>query len=63
MRSFYGNDNYKWDHYRLAEGEFYQFPKVEKYMKLFLDSLFMVTKDNESINKFLPLLGKVRPEI
>ena len=55
MRSFYGIDNYEWSHYKLSEGEVYKFPKVKKYMKLFLDSLFMATKDNTSIKKFLPL--------
>ena len=55
MLSSYGTDNYEWNHYKLPEGKVYKFPKVEKYMKLFLDSLFMATKDNASINKFLPL--------
>ena len=45
MRSFYGIDSYEWSHYKLPEGEVYEFPKVKKYMKLFLDSLFMATKD------------------
>ena len=55
MRSFHGTDNYEWNHYKLPEGEVYKFPRVEKYMKLFLDSLFMAIKDNASINKFLTL--------
>ena len=55
MRSFYGTDNYEWNHYKLPDGEVYEFPKVGKYMKLFLDSLFMTTKDNVSINRFLLL--------
>ena len=50
MRSFCGTDDYEWNHYKLPEGEVYKFPKVEKYMKLFLDSLFMTTKDNASID-------------
>ena len=56
IRSFYGTEDHEWNHYKLPKGEVYEFPKVEKYMKLFLDSLFMATKDNASINKFLPLL-------
>ena len=50
MLSSYGTDNYEWNHYKLPEGKVYKFPKVEKYMKLFLDSLFMTTKDNASID-------------
>ena len=50
MRSFYGTDDYEWNHYKLPEGEVYKFPKVGNYMKLFLDSLFMTTKDNASID-------------
>ena len=49
MRSFYGTDDYEWIHYKLPEGEVYKFPKVENYMKLFLDSPFMTTRDNPSI--------------
>ena len=55
MHSFHDTDNYGWNHYKLPEGEVYEFPKVEKYMKLFLDSLCMATKGNSSINKFLLL--------
>ena len=54
MRSFYGSDNYEWNYYKLPEGEVHKFSKVEKYMKLFLESLFMATKDNASIKKLLP---------
>ena len=54
-RFFYGIDNYEWDHYKLPEGEVYKFPKVKKYMKLFLDSLLTATKGNASISMFLPL--------
>ena len=34
---------------------FTNFPKLEKYMKLFLGSLFMATKDSAPIKMFLPL--------
>ena len=38
-----------------TRGKVHGFSKVEKYMKLLLDRLFMGTKDNASINNFLPL--------
>ena len=56
MRSFYVTDNYEWNYYNPREGDVYKFLKVEKYIKLFLDSSFMTTKDNASINKFFPPL-------
>ena len=40
MQDFYGTDNYEWNHYKLPEGEVYKFPRVNKYMKLFLKTLF-----------------------
>ena len=33
MRGFYGIDNYKWNHYKLPEGEVYEFPKVDKHIE------------------------------
>ena len=55
IQGFYGTNNYEWNHYKLPVGEVYEFPKVNKHMKLFLDTLYMPTKDNISINHFLPL--------
>ena len=44
MHSFYGTDNYEWNHYKLPKGEVYEFPKVEKCMKSFLDNFLWLSK-------------------
>ena len=51
MRSFYGSEDYEWNYFKLPEGDVYEFPKEDKCMKLFIDTLFMATKINGYINK------------
>ena len=53
MQAIYGTDNYEWNHYKLPTGQVYDFLKQEVFMKRFLDTLYMATKDNETINNFL----------
>ena len=51
MHLFYSTDNYEWNHYKLPKGDVYEFPKIDKDMKLFLDTLFMATKNNRCVDK------------
>ena len=55
MQAIYGTDNYEWNHYKLPTGQVYDFLKQKVFMKRFLDTLYIATKDNETINNFLPL--------
>ena len=51
MRLCAYTDNYEWNHYKLPKGDVYEFPKVNKDMKLFFDTLFMATKSNRCVGK------------
>ena len=55
MRVIFGTDEYEWNHYKLPTGSIYEFPNEKHFMKRFHSSLLMATKDNESVNGFLPL--------
>ena len=55
MRSVYGTDKNEWNHYKPPTSEVFDFPKKEVFMRRFLDTLFMATKDNKCVNSFSPL--------
>ena len=55
MRVIYVTDEYEWNHYKLPTGSIYEFPNEKHFMKRFHSSLLMATKNNESVNGFLPL--------
>ena len=55
IRAIYGTDDHEWNDYKLPTCEVYDFPKQEVFIKRLLDTLYMATKDNETINRFLPL--------
>ena len=55
MRAIYGTDNYEWNHHKLPTDNIYEFPNGSHFMKRFHASLRMATKDNDSVNGFLPL--------
>ena len=54
MQVIYSTDEYKWNYYKLPRGSIYEFPNEKHFMKWFHSSLLMATKDNESVNSFLP---------
>lgn len=55
IRAFYGTDDYEWNDCKLAMGNVYNFPNEKAFLKRFLDSLGMATKDKEAVNPFLPV--------
>ena len=54
MLSVYGTGKYEWNHYKPPTGKVFDFPNKEVFMRRFLDTLFMATKNNECVNSFLP---------
>ena len=60
-RSVYGTDNYEWNHYKKPKGEVCDFSKHEYFFKKFRYSLIMPTKNNVTVNPFLPMAQNNEP--